>query len=151
MPFRSPVARRAALLALALGTLGACATSPTPAPAPAPTPTSTTASTTTTSTATTAAPRPAPTPPANTPVPAVSADEPPNDWHLLDLAADGYAGISMRRAERELLAGRQPQRSVLVAVIDGGVDTAHVDLRANLWSNPRETAGSDGDGDGLLG
>jgi subtilisin family serine protease len=40
---------------------------------------------------------------------------------------------------------------VLVAVIDGGIDTAHVDLRANLWTNPKETPGNraDDDGDGL--
>jgi subtilisin family serine protease len=125
--------------------LGACAggAAPTPAPAPAPPTTSTTTTTTTVT--------PPAAPPASTPVPAVTADEPPQDWHLLDLTADGYAGISLRKAERELLAGRQPQRAVVVAVIDGGVDTAHVDLRANLWSNPKESAGSDGDGDGLAG
>jgi len=61
--------------------------------------------------------------------------------------SDGYNGISVRRAERELLAGRQPGRTVVVAVIDGGVDTAHVDLRANLWKNPRETPGNGRDDD----
>ncbi|AHG87810.1 peptidase S8 and S53 subtilisin kexin sedolisin [Gemmatirosa kalamazoonensis] len=145
---RSAVPRRlAAPLALAVAlAFGAC-TSGRAAPAPAPTPTPTTGAPNTT------------TPPAtaSTPVPAVTADEPPQDWHLLDLAADGYAGISLRKAERELLAGRQPQRAVLVAVIDGGVDTSHADLRANLWTNPRETAtngssgAADGDGDGLAG
>ena len=76
---------------------------------------------------------------------------PPRDWHLLD-SADGFPGIGLRRAERELLAGRQPRRQVLVAVIDGGIDTAHVDLRANLWTNPKETPGNgaDDDGDGLV-
>jgi len=49
---------------------------------------------------------------------------------------------------RELLAGRQPRRTVVVAVIDGGVDTAHADLRANLWSNPKEVAGNGRDDDG---
>lgn len=48
---------------------------------------------------------------------------------------------------RELLAGRQPLRTVTVAVIDGGVDTAHADLRANLWTNPREIAGNAKDDD----
>ena len=48
---------------------------------------------------------------------------------------------------RELLAGRQPLRTVVVAVIDGGVDTAHADLRANLWSNPKEVAGNRKDDD----
>jgi hypothetical protein len=31
---------------------------------------------------------------------------------------------------------------VVVAVIDGGVDTAHVDLKANLWRNVKEVAGT---------
>ncbi len=138
----SPFAAVRLPLAGALFALGACAparTTPTTTPSPVP------------ARPTTPAPG-APLPTGReTPVPAVTADEPPQDWHLLDLAADGFAGISLRRAERELLAGRRPQRSVLVAVIDGGIDTAHVDLRANLWSNPRETGGGDGDGDGLRG
>jgi subtilisin family serine protease len=57
------------------------------------------------------------------------------------------AGISAERALRELLANRQPRRTVVVAVIDGGVDTAHVDLIANLWSNAKETAGNGRDDD----
>ena len=48
---------------------------------------------------------------------------------------------------RELLRGRQPARTVLVAVIDGGIDTAHADLRANLWLNPKETLGNSIDDD----
>jgi len=88
---------------------------------------------------------PAPKPPS--PTPAVALSEPPNDWHLLDDAADHIPGISERRAERELLVGKQPKRTVLVAVIDNGVDTSHVDLRTNLWTNPRETAGNGKDDD----
>jgi subtilisin family serine protease len=70
----------------------------------------------------------------------------PRDWHLAE------RGIELRRAERELLAGRQPRRTVVVAVIDGGVDTAHVDLRGNLWRNEREVAGNrrDDDGNGYI-
>ena len=36
-------------------------------------------------------------------------------------------------------------------MIDGGVDTSHVDLRANLWSNPAGVAGNDGFPGGLRG
>lgn len=72
----------------------------------------------------------------------------PADWQLLDPVADRVPGISARRAERELLAGRKPARTVVVAVIDGGIDTAHVDLRANLWHNPREVTGNGKDDDG---
>lgn len=87
-------------------------------------------------------------PPPITPVPGDSVQATawtletlPRDWHL------GDRGIDLRRAERELLAGRQPARTVVVAVIDGGVDTAHADLRANLWRNDDETPGNASDDD----
>ena len=73
--------------------------------------------------------------------------EPPADWHLLDANTDGVPGISAHRAYRELLTGRTPQRTVVVAVIDIGVDTAHPDLRPVLWRNPREVAGNRTDDD----
>jgi hypothetical protein len=49
--------------------------------------------------------------------------EAPRDWQLLDAATDRVPGTGAERAERELLAGRQPKQHVVVAVIDGGVDT----------------------------
>ncbi|HEY8311105.1 MAG TPA: S8 family peptidase, partial [Gemmatimonadaceae bacterium] len=54
------------------------------------------------------------------------------------------------RAQRELLAGKAPKQSVIVAVIDGGVDTAHAALRSRLWTNQKEIAanGKDDDGNG---
>jgi subtilisin family serine protease len=72
--------------------------------------------------------------------------EAPRDWQLLDESA-GVPGIGAERAYRELLANMQPRRTVVVAVIDGGVDTAHVDLRGNLWKNEKETAGNSRDDD----
>jgi subtilisin family serine protease len=103
--------------------------------------------------ATVATPAPAPTPApavaANLPtsVPATTLTEAPRNWQLLDETLDHVPGISSERAMRELLAGRQPARTVLVAVIDGGIDTAHVDLRPNLWLNPKETLGNGIDDD----
>ena len=108
------------LLPLAALALAACAPARSTAPAPAP------------------APVPAPVSAA----PAAPLREAPRNWQLLDEAADNVPGISALRAERELLAGRTPKRTVVVAVIDGGVDTSHADLRANLWTNARETAGN---------
>lgn len=129
---------RSAALALALT---ACASAPvatTPAPS-----TGTTASTTHASGGS------APTAGVSTPVPAATAAEAPANWQLLDLSEDHIAGISSERAMHELLANRTPRRTVLVAVIDGGVDTSHADLRANLWTNPKETPdGRDDDGNG---
>ncbi|HEY0779893.1 MAG TPA: S8 family serine peptidase, partial [Gemmatirosa sp.] len=78
---------------------------------------------------------------------------PPADWQLLDPTTDGVPGTGAARAIRELLRGAPPQREVVVAVIDGGVDTAHTALRGVLWTNPREpnAATGDADGDGLAG
>ena len=71
---------------------------------------------------------------------------------LLDPTADHVYGISLLRAERELLANRKPQRTVVVAVIDNGIDTAHATLRPHLWVNPKEIPGNgkDDDGDGFV-
>src|SRR5687768_16348793 len=89
-----------------------------------------------------AAPAPARAPaPSAAPTTAARPFEAPQNWHLLD-AADRVPGISLLRAERELLAGKQPCRTVVVAILDGGVDTAHAALRSRLWSIPRETPGN---------
>ncbi|MEP7381667.1 MAG: S8 family peptidase [Gemmatimonadota bacterium] len=106
--------------------------------------------------AATPAPTPAPdasvpaasAPPAVAPAPGAPILEAPEDWQLRDIGTDRVPGISARRAEQELLATRRPARTVVVAIIDGGIDTAHVDLKANLWSNPKEVAGNGKDDDG---
>lgn len=85
-------------------------------------------------------------PPSPAYAPATVIREPPTDWHLLD-ATDGFAGIGLLRAERELLKGKQPKRTVLVAVIDNGLDTTHAALRAQLWTNSREIPGNGRDDD----
>ncbi|MDF1505228.1 S8 family peptidase, partial [Roseisolibacter sp. H3M3-2] len=69
------------------------------------------------------------------------------DWHLRDPATDGVPGTGAARALRELLRDAAPRRRVLVAVIDGGVDTAHVALRPSLWANPGERPGNRADDD----
>ena len=74
--------------------------------------------------------------------------EPPQNWWQLDPGANHVNGISLDRAYRELLAGRQPRRTVVVAIIDSGVDILHPDLAANVWTNPREVAGNGRDDDG---
>ena len=85
--------------------------------------------------------------PSESPAPAPSAREAPDNWHLLDPQTDGYVGISLLKAERELLAGRSPARTVIVAVIDNGVDTSHTKLRPQLWTNADETPGNHRDDD----
>ncbi len=95
----------------------------------------------------------APPPPAPVAEPAESGFLPPLEmaperWWLLDPETDNVAGIAVKRAYRELLDGRDPVREVVVAIIDSGVDTAHVDLRPVLWRNPGEVGGTGRDDDG---
>ena len=86
--------------------------------------------------------------PSSAPAAAAAADTARSDWHRLDYETDRVMGVGSDRAIRELLATRQPQRRVIVAVVDGGVDTAHTRLAASLWKNPREIAGNNRDDDG---
>jgi len=66
-------------------------------------------------------------------------------WHLLDEQKDGYMGISLQKAY-DLLKGRK-NTTVIVAVIDSGIDTAQEDLKPNLWRNPGEINGNGIDDD----
>ncbi len=63
----------------------------------------------------------------------------PEDWPHLDMERDGFAGISTYRAYEELLDGRVPQRRVIVAVIDSGLDTNHTGLQGRYWLNDNVT------------
>lgn len=76
---------------------------------------------------------------------------PPN-WYNLDLAKDGYFGISSEKAYKELLSNKKPKQKVIVAVIDGGTDIAHEDLKDVLWVNKKEIPGNgiDDDGNGYI-
>lgn len=85
-------------------------------------------------------------PPAAAAAPGAAPDS-PDLWHLLDPETDGVPGAAVERAYRHL-AGRTPARTVRVAVIDGGVDTAHVALRDRLWVNTAENPGNGVDDDG---
>jgi hypothetical protein len=73
------------------------------------------------------------------------------NWQNLDLQQDTVFGISTEKAYATLLKDKKPH-PVIVAIIDGGVDTAHEDLRQVLWSNPKEVPGNgvDDDHDGYI-
>jgi len=67
-------------------------------------------------------------------------------WYLRDPQLDKTPGTGTTRAYAELLKGKVPT-AVIVAVIDSGIDTAHVDLKPVLWRNPREIPGNGIDDD----
>jgi len=68
------------------------------------------------------------------------------DWLLLDYATDSVPGVSANKAYTELLKGRKSV-PVIVAVIDGGVDYKHEDLKDVMWHNPGEIEGNGIDDD----
>ncbi len=76
---------------------------------------------------------------------------PPN-WFNLDLLSDGYFGISTEKAYKELLKDQKPKQKIVVAVIDGGTDIKHEDLKDVLWTNKKEIPGNgiDDDGNGYI-
>jgi subtilisin family serine protease len=69
----------------------------------------------------------------------------PNGWHLTNQKISGYYGLSLDKAY-EFLKGKKSQ-TVVVAVIDSGIDTLHEDLRPVMWTNPKEIPGNGIDDD----
>ncbi|HLP38559.1 S8 family peptidase [Lacibacter sp.] len=57
-------------------------------------------------------------------------------WHLKNKSTDGFYGISLDQAF-EFVKNRK-STTVIVAVIDSGIDTLHEDLKPVLWRNPKE-------------
>jgi cell wall-associated protease len=70
----------------------------------------------------------------------------PQDWFLRDPEQDSLLGVSSERAYETLLKG-QPSRTVIVAVIDSGVDIEHEDLKSVIWKNEKEIPGNGLDDD----
>ena len=73
--------------------------------------------------------------------------EVPKGWHLLDKTKDGYYGISLDKAYEFVKTKKLKSKTVLVAVIDSGIDTLHEDLKEVLWRNPKEIPGNGIDDD----
>ena len=72
-------------------------------------------------------------------------------WGHLDLQKDTIPGMSVDRAYAELLK-KKKGKSVIVAVIDSGIDLDHEDIKDVLWVNPGEKPGDgiDNDGNGYV-
>ncbi|KPM47923.1 S8 family peptidase [Jiulongibacter sediminis] len=73
------------------------------------------------------------------------------NWHNLDYEQDGVRGMSVERAYKELLQGRKSE-TVIVGVIDSGVDIEHEDLKDHIWVNRDEIPdnGIDDDNNGFI-
>ena len=74
-----------------------------------------------------------------------SIKEEPKNWHQLDKSETGYYGISLDKAY-DFVKGKK-SKTVVVAVIDSGIDTLHEDLKPILWTNSKEIPGNGIDDD----
>ena len=74
-------------------------------------------------------------------------DDVPKGWHLMDQKASGFYGVSADRAYSFLKSKNLKSKTVIVAVIDSGIDTLQEDLKDILWTNPKEIPGNGIDDD----
>ncbi|HJX71608.1 MAG TPA: hypothetical protein VJ346_06640, partial [Bacteroidales bacterium] len=68
------------------------------------------------------------------------------NWFNLDHEMDGIPGISTDKAYNEFLKNKK-STTVIVAVIDGGIDINHEDLNGKVWINEDEIPGNGIDDD----
>lgn len=73
-------------------------------------------------------------------------DEQAKNWKDMDLVSDTIPGMSVNKAYTEILKGKKG-KTVIVAVIDSGVDVEHEDLDGVIWTNKGEIAGNGKDDD----
>ncbi|MFN0013266.1 MAG: S8 family peptidase [Saprospiraceae bacterium] len=72
----------------------------------------------------------------------------PDNWFTLDQKTDNVLGTSSDQALAALKAKGKKGQTVIVAVLDSGVDSKHEDLKDIMWINPGETPGNGKDDDG---
>lgn len=72
-------------------------------------------------------------------------------WPAMDLVKDTVPGMSVDKAYSEIIKKRKGE-TVIVGVIDSGVDIEHEDLKNVIWTNPGEIAGNgiDDDNNGFI-
>src|SRR5882757_3187288 len=57
-------------------------------------------------------------------------------WQDQDLQKDSIFGVSSMRAYKELLRNKK-SKTVLVGIVDTGVDTLQEDLKPVIWTDPK--------------
>ena len=63
-------------------------------------------------------------------------------WHWKDLEKDGVHGVSLLKAQQLLLDLKLKPTPIIIAVLDGGIDTTHPQIKPMLWRNPKEIPGN---------
>ncbi len=71
----------------------------------------------------------------------------PDNWFTLDPTKDKVQGTGGDEALSRLKAAGKKGQTIIVAVLDSGVDYKHEDLKDIMWTNPGEIAGNGIDDD----
>lgn len=84
--------------------------------------------------------------------PSTSLSEAPQDWFHLNREHQRLPGLATQKAYDTILNDRTPRDTVVVAIIDSGIDVDHEDLSASAWTNTDEVPdnGKDDDGNGYV-
>ena len=67
------------------------------------------------------------------------------EWQHKDIIVDTVPGISTDKAYKEILSKKGD--TIIVAIIDSGVDIYHEDLKNQIWINSKEIPGINKDDD----
>ncbi len=68
-------------------------------------------------------------------------------WHWKDLEQDGVHGVSLDKAKNLLTTLKLKPTPIIIAVLDGGIDTSHPQIKPILWHNLKEIPGNKIDDD----
>ena len=77
---------------------------------------------------------------------AQSPSKAPSNWFNLSYATDHVHGVRTEQTYKELVKDKKAD-TIIVAVLDGGVDYNHEDLKSVMWHNPGEIPGNGIDDD----
>ncbi len=68
-------------------------------------------------------------------------------WHWKDLEKDGVHGVSLFKAQRLVIDLKLKPAPIVIAILDGGIDTNHQQIKPLLWNNTKEIPGNHLDDD----
>lgn len=77
---------------------------------------------------------------------AQSANDKLKNWQHEDPYTEKFHGVASNKVYSKI-DSTKPVKDIVVAVIDGGTDAEHEDLKSNLWTNSKEVAGNGIDDD----
>lgn len=72
-------------------------------------------------------------------------------WQHSDYAQSGVYGVNTDNALKFLKENKRKPQTIIVGVLDSGVEVTHEDLAVNVWNNPKEKKdGKDNDNNGYI-